>query len=381
MFYLTTHSTHFIYSYMASDIWLRTILIVRKETRCRHIGYSFRLTARVLLYATDRIAHTTAFVTPVVEHWLERETAQWVHPTKNRPDDPSHHERTLLPRSYILLPLYSDDFPAGGRCTHPRHVFPHVDLVDVRAERLGFPGVHVLAGTRRQTQLVRVVHGRGGVESRGLGRPRLLLDTGARRLGPPHHLPLLLLLAALARDAALRHATRVRGPRRRRRCRETVAPLDVPTQRHVVAAVPADGGRRRRAVVTRDLRHAGSRRAPHRVDRHGRAVAELTAAVALRDDATAGRRRRRVATRRQGRRVVTQRLHVGGELLDGEHLADVARVDVRVVTPARPARLFLRLFLPDQLKRHLARRPGNGCSRVADRAQLKVVHGACHYAR
>ena len=51
MFYLTTHSTHFIYSYMASDIWLRTILIVREETRCRHIGYSYRLTARVLLYA------------------------------------------------------------------------------------------------------------------------------------------------------------------------------------------------------------------------------------------------------------------------------------------------------------------------------------------
>ena len=67
MFYLTTHSTHFIYGYMASDIWLRTILIVRKETRYRHIGYSLRLTARVLLYATDRIAHTTAFVTPVVE--------------------------------------------------------------------------------------------------------------------------------------------------------------------------------------------------------------------------------------------------------------------------------------------------------------------------
>ena len=50
MFYLTTHSTHFIYGYMASNIWLRTILIVRKETRCRHIGYSYRLTARVLLY-------------------------------------------------------------------------------------------------------------------------------------------------------------------------------------------------------------------------------------------------------------------------------------------------------------------------------------------
>ena len=51
MFYLTTHSTHFIYDYMASDIWLRTILIVNKETRCRHIGYFYRLTARVILYA------------------------------------------------------------------------------------------------------------------------------------------------------------------------------------------------------------------------------------------------------------------------------------------------------------------------------------------
>ena len=51
MFYLTTHSTHFIYGYMASGIWLRTILIARKETCCCHIGYSYRLTARVLLYA------------------------------------------------------------------------------------------------------------------------------------------------------------------------------------------------------------------------------------------------------------------------------------------------------------------------------------------
>ena len=30
-------------------------------------------------HPTDRITHTTAFVTPVVEHWLEREMAQWVH--------------------------------------------------------------------------------------------------------------------------------------------------------------------------------------------------------------------------------------------------------------------------------------------------------------
>ena len=59
MFYLTTHSTHFIYGYMASDIWLRTILIVRKETRCRQIGNSFRLTARVLLYAPSHRQDST----------------------------------------------------------------------------------------------------------------------------------------------------------------------------------------------------------------------------------------------------------------------------------------------------------------------------------
>ena len=59
MFYLTMHSTHFIYGYMASDIWLRTILIVRKETRFRHIGYSFRLAARVLLYAPSHRQDST----------------------------------------------------------------------------------------------------------------------------------------------------------------------------------------------------------------------------------------------------------------------------------------------------------------------------------
>ena len=30
-------------------------------------------------HPTYRITHTTAFVTPVVEHWLEREIAQWIH--------------------------------------------------------------------------------------------------------------------------------------------------------------------------------------------------------------------------------------------------------------------------------------------------------------
>ena len=46
-------------------------------------------------HPTDRIAHTTAFVITVVEHWLEWEIAQWVHPMKDRSDDPPHHERML----------------------------------------------------------------------------------------------------------------------------------------------------------------------------------------------------------------------------------------------------------------------------------------------
>ena len=54
-------------------------------------------------HPTDRIAHTTVFVTPVVEHWQGREIAQWVHSMKDRSDDPSHHEQVLLPQSYISL--------------------------------------------------------------------------------------------------------------------------------------------------------------------------------------------------------------------------------------------------------------------------------------
>ena len=46
-------------------------------------------------HPTDRITHTTAFVTPVVEHWLEREIAQWVHPMKDR----SATHRTMSERS------------------------------------------------------------------------------------------------------------------------------------------------------------------------------------------------------------------------------------------------------------------------------------------
>ena len=102
MFYLTTHSIHFIYGYMASDIWLRTILIVRKETRCRHIGYSYRLTARVLLYAPshrqDNTYHGLCYTSRGALTGMRNSSTM-----EDRSDYPSHHERTLLPRSYISL--------------------------------------------------------------------------------------------------------------------------------------------------------------------------------------------------------------------------------------------------------------------------------------
>ena len=69
-------------------------------------GLLFPINSKGSFICIDRIAHTTAFVTPVVEHWLEREIAHLVHPMKDRSDDPSHHERTLLPWSYISLRNY-----------------------------------------------------------------------------------------------------------------------------------------------------------------------------------------------------------------------------------------------------------------------------------
>ena len=70
----------------------------------------------------DRITHTTAFVTPVVEHWLEREIAQWVHPMKDRSDDPSHHERMLLPLILKRVPsiyIYKTDIRLTELLKHP----------------------------------------------------------------------------------------------------------------------------------------------------------------------------------------------------------------------------------------------------------------------
>ena len=72
-------------------------------------------------HPTDRIAHSTAVVTLVLVHWLEREIAQWVH-----------HERSIrrpiLPRSYISLPdrrMSVICLHAGERCSSVVRAFVH----------------------------------------------------------------------------------------------------------------------------------------------------------------------------------------------------------------------------------------------------------------
>ena len=128
MFYLTMHSTHFIYSYMASDIWLRTILIVRKETRCRHIGYSLRLTARVLLYAPshsqDSTYHCLCYTSRGALAWMRnssmgsphegsirRPIAPWAnaHTTELHLARISQHKAENVRNNYILFVCFSAD--------------------------------------------------------------------------------------------------------------------------------------------------------------------------------------------------------------------------------------------------------------------------------
>ena len=69
---------------------------LREETRWSHMGYSFRVAARVILYASSHRQDNTKYSLCYTSHGA---------PTGTSPsDDPSHHVRTLIPRSYISLP-------------------------------------------------------------------------------------------------------------------------------------------------------------------------------------------------------------------------------------------------------------------------------------
>ena len=75
---------------------------MREETHCHHMGYSFRLAARVLLYASSHRQNNTYNSLCYTSRGALAGTRNG-STMKDRSDDPSHHERTLLPRSYISL--------------------------------------------------------------------------------------------------------------------------------------------------------------------------------------------------------------------------------------------------------------------------------------
>ena len=90
-------------------LWLysvRYMVIVRKETCCRHIGYSYRLTARVLLYAPSHRQDNTY-------HGLCYTSRGALAGTRNSSMGPPHEGSILrpitpwanaLPLSYVPLP-------------------------------------------------------------------------------------------------------------------------------------------------------------------------------------------------------------------------------------------------------------------------------------
>ena len=75
MFYLTTHSTHFVYGYMASWHIVKDHSYSEESRCCNCMGtLFFLLAARVLLSFVCTIPYIgQVFVTPVATYWLERE--------------------------------------------------------------------------------------------------------------------------------------------------------------------------------------------------------------------------------------------------------------------------------------------------------------------
>ena len=92
MFYLTTHSTHlqlYGFRHMVKDHSDR-LTPTHTHTQSKREYENPLLSVHGLVFPISnkgsficiilyRISHTMAFVTPVVEHWLEQEIAQWVH--------------------------------------------------------------------------------------------------------------------------------------------------------------------------------------------------------------------------------------------------------------------------------------------------------------
>ena len=107
----------------------------REETRCRHMGYSFRLAARFLLYAPshrqDSTYHGLCYTSRGALAGMRNSSM------KDRSDDPLHHERTVLPRSYISLVVTGIEL----RITHKTCTYTHTRTHETHTHTL-HPSIH-----------------------------------------------------------------------------------------------------------------------------------------------------------------------------------------------------------------------------------------------
>ena len=74
-FYLTTHSTHLVTVIWCRDIWTMVKDHSHRERKPAPATWAtlfdYQQEFFYMHHPTDRLTHTIAFVTPVVEHWLE----------------------------------------------------------------------------------------------------------------------------------------------------------------------------------------------------------------------------------------------------------------------------------------------------------------------
>ena len=92
----------------------------------------FLLTARVLLYAPSHRQDSTYHSLCYTSRGALAGTRNRVHPMKDRSDDPSHHERTLLPRSYISLPHCEKEINNNNNLTmHSTHFICSFTVSDI----------------------------------------------------------------------------------------------------------------------------------------------------------------------------------------------------------------------------------------------------------
>ena len=80
------------------------ILKYHLDSERKHAATTWATLSDYMHHPTDRIANITAFVTPVVEHWLKQEIAQWVQRWNLR-IFPMLHRGTSR-RKFVTYPVF-----------------------------------------------------------------------------------------------------------------------------------------------------------------------------------------------------------------------------------------------------------------------------------